>query len=81
MLGNDMREHLEQLEIGQTELARWLEVKDRTIRHYLSGKRQVPPALNLLLRYLRARPEAKQWFIDDEAQRREEKTKKKAVAQ
>lgn len=72
MSGNEMREHLETLEIGQTELARWLGVKDRTIRHYLKGKRQVPPSLELLLRYLRDRPEAKQWFVDDAAKRRDE---------
>jgi plasmid maintenance system antidote protein VapI len=66
MSGNEMREHLEKLEIGQTELARWLGVKDRTIRHYISGKRHVPPSLALLLEYLDDRPEAKQWFIERE---------------
>lgn len=64
MSGQKMRETLEKLDIGQTELARWLGVRDRTIRNYLSGDRQVPPSLALLLEYLEDRPEAKQWFKD-----------------
>jgi DNA-binding transcriptional regulator YdaS (Cro superfamily) len=78
--GELLARRLQNLGIGQTELARWLDVSDRTIRHYISGKRQVPPALALIMEYLTARPEAKQWFIDDEAQRREAKKSGKAVA-
>lgn len=59
-----MRETLEKLDIGQTELARWLGVTDRAIRHYVQGKRPVPPSLSLLLEYLDERPEAKQWFVE-----------------
>jgi DNA-binding transcriptional regulator YdaS (Cro superfamily) len=79
--GEMLARRMENLGIGQTELARWLDVSDRTIRHYISGKRQVPPALALLMEYLTDRPEAKQWFVDDEAKRREGKKSGKAVAQ
>ena len=64
MSGPEMREALEKLEIGQTELARWLGTTDRAVRHYVQGKRPVPPSLALLLEYLCARPEAKQWFVE-----------------
>jgi plasmid maintenance system antidote protein VapI len=59
-----MREIIERLGIGQTELARWLGVGDRTIRHYIKGDRDVPPSLALLLIYLIDRPEALAWFRD-----------------
>jgi plasmid maintenance system antidote protein VapI len=64
MSGQKMRETLEKLGIGQSELARWLHISDRAIRHYVQGKRPVPPSLSLLLEYLDERPEAKQWFVD-----------------
>jgi plasmid maintenance system antidote protein VapI len=64
MSGQEMREALDKLEIGQTELARWLGISDRAIRHYVQGKRPVPPSLALLLEYLCSRPEAKQWFVE-----------------
>jgi plasmid maintenance system antidote protein VapI len=64
MSGLKMRQTLEKLEIGQTELARWLGIGDRAVRHYVAGKRPIPPSLSLLLEYLEARPEAKQWFVE-----------------
>ena len=57
-----MREMLEKADIGQTELARWLGVADRSIRRYVKGDRPVPPSLALLLQYWIERPEAKEWF-------------------
>ena len=68
-----MRETLEKLDIGQTELARWLGVSDRSIRHYIKGERPVPPSLALLLEYLTARPEAKSWFTDRLKEKQERK--------
>ena len=65
-----MRRLLESLEIGRTELAGWLDQKPRTIRHYVSGDRCIPPALKLLLEYLAAHPDAKEWFRE-RAMRRE----------
>lgn len=62
--GEEMRAALEALDIGQTELARWLETTDRSVRHYVAGERPMPPGLGLLLEYLQARPEAVQWFKD-----------------
>lgn len=64
MSGQKMRETLDKLDIGQTELARWLGISDRAVRHYVQGKRPVPPSLALLLEYLADRPEAKQWFVE-----------------
>ena len=57
-----MRERMQALGVGQTELARWLGEADRTVRRYLSGERGVPPSLDLLLEYLTDRPEALVWF-------------------
>lgn len=57
-----MRQMLEKAEIGQTELARWLGVADRTIRRYVKGDRPVPPSLAILLEYWIEQPETKEWF-------------------
>jgi hypothetical protein len=62
MSGEQMREILDRLSIGQTELARWGGVSDRAIRHYIKGVRPVPPYLALLLLFLDKRPEATKWF-------------------
>ncbi len=67
--GKIMRERMEALGIGQTELSRWLGETDRTIRRYLSGERGVPPSLDLLLEYLEDRPEALVWFRDRAAKK------------
>jgi plasmid maintenance system antidote protein VapI len=64
-----MRESLERLGIGQTELAGWFGVGDRTIRHYIKGDRNVPPSLALLLEYLIEHPAALEWFRDRELAR------------
>ncbi len=64
-----MRERMQALGIGQTELSRWLGETDRTIRRYLSGERGVPPSLDLLLEYLSERPESVQWFRERAAKR------------
>jgi plasmid maintenance system antidote protein VapI len=64
MNATEMRVALEALGISQTELATWLGVGSRSIRRYLDGSRDVPPALALLLAYLLHRPEAVQWFRD-----------------
>jgi len=63
MSAQEFRQSLNDLGIGQTELARWLGVQDRAIRHYVHGTRPVPPALSLMIEYLRDRPEAKAWFV------------------
>ena len=56
-------ELLEASGVGQTELSRWLGVKDRTIRHYVKGDRTPDSALIALLELVVERPELKQWFI------------------
>lgn len=63
MSAQEFRNALDKLDIGQTELARWLGVQDRAIRHYVQGTRPVPPALSLMMEYLCDRPEAKAWFV------------------
>ncbi len=68
-----MRELLEQTGIGQTELARWLGVRDRTVRHYVKGDRTPDPGLILLLEYLADRPEAKVWFREKAEQHPKDK--------
>jgi len=64
MNGQEFRDTLKTLGIGQTELARWLDSDGSTVRRYIYGKRKVPTSLALLLEYLRDRPEAIQWFRD-----------------
>lgn len=62
---------MDEVGIGQTQLARWLSVTSttgafgpRSIRRYLEDKRRIPPSLALLLELLRERPELKTWFED-----------------
>jgi len=69
MTGQEMREIMDEVGIGQTQLARWLsatsstgEFGDRSIRRYLEGTRRIPPSLALMLELLRERPELKAWF-------------------
>lgn len=66
-----MREIMDEVGIGQTQLARWLSATsttgafgDRSIRRYLEDKRRIPPSLALMLELLRERPELKAWFED-----------------
>lgn len=56
---------LQRLDLPVTKAARLLGVEARTARKWISGERDVPPSVALLLHLMLEVPEAARWLKED----------------
>jgi len=57
MTPNELRRQLEAMKISQRQLARNLNLTERTVRHYCAGSYSIPRPVILAVRYLMEHPE------------------------